>query len=310
MHVVSRLVVTGIDPDEEKSLPRLAMMPPAGALLFKENIRSGGELRDLTRTIHNLPGRPFVAIDHEGGSVNRLIGLTGPLPAPGEFRSWPLERIESLGFEWGCMLRDYGFDVDFAPVVDVGLPGSSSGLENRTFGESSRQVIERADAFILGMTRAGMLCCLKHFPGLGATTVDSHEALPVMPPDRPMEEHLAPFKILYHGVPMIMVAHLSCPGLDSTGTPASLSAPILKVPGQWGFSGILISDDLEMGALEKYGTLPERAACAVSAGCHLVIVSHRGEEMGEIVQKLDTLPGEIRVDRINRVNETLERFAL
>ena len=286
----SRLVITGVTPDPEPALRLLDNHPPAGVLLLAHNIVNREQVRNLTAAVHALPGRPFTAIDHEGGVVNRLRALLGPLPGAEEYGRWQEGRIEAMAHEWGLALDDLGIDVNFAPVVDVGPAPRGSGLESRTLGCFPETVLSRAEAFIRGQERAGIACCLKHFPGLGEAEADTHLACPAVRTARGMETHLVPFRTIFHRVPMVMVSHAVYPDLDAAGLPASLSPAIAGMPASWGFGGLVVSDDLEMGALEAYGILAERAARSIAAGCHLVILSHAWEALPDVARALGGLP--------------------
>lgn len=286
----SILICAGIPAgaDEGAALELYEKYPPGMVILFAHNIRSEAQVRSLCRDIHALPGRPLITIDLEGGRVNRLKALWGDLPGASVYGSWPLKKIESMAREWGCALKALGVDVDFAPVADLGPAAQGTGLESRTLGETPEEVISRARAFMRGMNRAGVLSCVKHYPGLGASTLDSHRALPRMDLSlRQMLQHLRPFSILKREAPMIMVAHGVYPCLDPSEMPSSLSATIIGLLAKRpAYRGLILSDDLEMGALGKFGSIARRAELALEAGCHMVVVSHEWRALPEVVQRL------------------------
>ena len=275
-------------PEEAEALRLYEQDPPGMVLLFGHNIRSETQARSLCRDIHALPDRPLVAIDLEGGRVNRLKALWGDLPAASVYGHWPLRKIESMALEWGHGLKALGVDVDFAPVVDLGPAAPGTGLEGRTLGETPEDVLARARAFMRGLHAAGILSCIKHHPGLGASTLDSHKDLPRMDLSlKKMRAHLKPFSVLKREAPMVMVAHGVYPRLDPSEIPSSFSAPIIgllkKRPA---FRGLILSDDLEMGALRRFGSLARRAGLALKAGCHMVIISHEWREVPTIAGRL------------------------
>jgi len=275
--------------------------PPAGIILFAHNVGTRADLKTLISAIHNLPGQPFVAIDHEGGPVNRLSSFLGNLPSPEEYASLSSREIETMAYSWGQDLKDLGFDVNFAPAVDLGPAQPGSGLERRLLGEAPDDIILKAGAFIAGMDRAGIQCCLKHFPGLGGSRLDTHHSLPEVTFGKNLDHHLSPFRKLHAMVPWMMVSHARYPELDPQGRPASLSPPILSLPRKWGYQGALISDDLEMGALSGEGSIQERAERSFDAGCDLLIISHAWEELPATVEALSHKPREVLAERIERV---------
>ena len=299
---VSRLLCVGLpaEPEEAEALKLYEKYPPGMVILFAHNIRSGSQVRALCRTIHDLPGNPLIVIDQEGGRVNRLKGLFGDLPGAAEYGSRPLKKIEALAREWGACLADLGVDADFAPVADVGPAAAGTGLEGRTLGDTPEEVIPRARAFIRGLHLGGVYSCIKHFPGLGASTLDSHQHLPRMDLGlRRMQRHLRPFRALKSDAPMVMVAHGVYPALDASETPSSLSRPVISLLNRRpAYRGLIVSDDLEMGALKRYGSLTRRAELSLKAGCHMVIISHEWRIIPDIVRRLQRV----------RIDAALTRF--
>jgi beta-N-acetylhexosaminidase len=257
-------------------------------ILFAHNIQTASQVRALCRKIHALPGRPLIAVDLEGGRVNRMKGLWGNLPGAAEYGRWASKKIEALAHEWGRRLARLGIDVDFAPVVDLGPAASGTGLEGRTLGDTPEDVIRRARAFIRGLHSAGVYSCIKHFPGLGASTLDSHKDLPrIGLKAGPLLRNLRPFRALKNVSPMVMVAHGLYPALDPSGVPASLSRTVISLLDKRpAFHSLVLSDDLEMGALRSYGSLARRAELALRAGCHMAIVSHEWRRIPEITHRL------------------------
>jgi len=291
---VSNLVCVGVPGRDRlgEALRLLKRHPPGMVILFAHNIEVGGQVRDLCQAIHALPGRPLVAIDMEGGRVNRLKGLWGDLPGGSEYGRWGERKIERFAHDLGCRLRALGIDIDFAPVVDLGPAASGTGLEGRVLADDPVRVAGKARAFLRGLQQGEIIGCIKHYPGLGASTLDSHLALPrIELGARALAAHLRPFRLLKRDAPMVMVAHALYPALDPSGRPSTLSSKIIRILGRRpAFRGLILSDDLEMGALKAYGTLADRARKALAAGCHMVIIGHRWEELPAVAEGLKRAP--------------------
>ena len=208
-------------------------------------------------------------------------------PTPSFQRTAGAGTARRAGAAVGAMLSRFGFDVDLAPVVDRAVSGGGAlVLGERTAAAGPEAIVAAAGAFLDGLHSQGVGGCLKHFPGLGRAALDTHKALPVVPPD-PAEDalDLAPFRQLMERARAVMISHAA--GAD--GLPASLSpgvATALLRTGL-GFSGAAFSDDLEMGALDAFGDLPERCVRAAVAGCDLLLVCRRIEEYPACVEAVE-----------------------
>ncbi len=210
----------------------------------------------------------------------------------------------------GRAARLLGFDVDFAPCLDLGQPGAGAVvLEGRCFGFHAEDVVIGGMVFLHGLARAGLATCLKHFPGLGRGAVDSHAKLPVVDAHDVdlMVTDVAPFARLARGADGVLVGHAAYPGFeDGAILPASLSPRIHGIlRGPVRFDGVVYSDDLEMDALE--GPLPDRAERAAAAGCDVVILSKTFEAYEEAVARVAAL-GEDR-ERAGRIASLRRRVA-
>ncbi|MDW7967205.1 MAG: glycoside hydrolase family 3 N-terminal domain-containing protein, partial [Thermoanaerobaculum sp.] len=161
---------------EERAL--LEELQPGGVILFPRNLVSPQQVQELTSELHQLPGNPYVAVDLEGGRVNRLRSLVGALPSPQELAPHGPEAARQLGEVCGALCAALGVDLNWAPVVDVAGAGSYLGGEGRCWGDNPEAVVTLAGAFLTGLEAFGVRGCLKHFPGLGSGEVDSHEQLP------------------------------------------------------------------------------------------------------------------------------------
>jgi len=271
--------------DDERRF--LAQEQPAGLTLFARNIppESEGGLAPLTKELQALrrPGSlpMIIAIDQDGGRVARLKGdfpNAGPALELEEGRrdAKALAGLVAYGERVGSSLRELGVNVNFAPVVDVLTEASNHAIGDRCFGKEPESVRLRAGAFMTGLQRSGVFGCLKHFPGQGAATVDTHAGQAVI--DKSLAEleacELYPFRALLAQTPMVMASHCVYPQLDPAHE-ASLSPRILKglLRDRLGFRGLVVSDDMTMGAIVgKEAAFGESIVAAVAAGVDLLLV--------------------------------------
>ncbi|HEU5249364.1 MAG TPA: glycoside hydrolase family 3 N-terminal domain-containing protein [Thermoanaerobaculia bacterium] len=287
---------------EERAI--LERYPPRAVILFRRNIEDKRQLEDLTAEIQSLPGAPFLALDQEGGPVDRLKGIVGPFPSfHTAARTGFARRAGELAGEACARL---GFDVDLAPVVDRRLPGAGETvLGERTAAEGPDDVTHAAREFLRGLHSRGIGGCLKHFPGLGRARSDTHKSLPLLPNDPgERERDLAPFRALQEIAGAIMVSHAA----GSDGVPATLSRDVATtlLREGLGFEGVAMSDDLEMGALDAFGALPDRSAAALRAGCDLLWVCSRIGEYPECVARVER---DVPEDRRDEASSRIEAYA-
>lgn len=281
-----RLLVTGFDGPELSARTREALRrgERAGCILFKRNLDSAEQTRALTASIQAASAsRALVAIDEEGGRVSRL-------PA-GEARLPPMRMLGVLGdaelvFDAGraigARLFQLGFNLDFAPILDVDSNPANPVIGDRSFGASPERVAQLAVAFARGLNAGGVLSCGKHFPGHGDTDKDSHFDLPVIRHDRARLDRveLLPFRAASaHNMDSIMSAHVVIEALEP-GEPATFSKRAMTdlLRGELGFQGVLVSDDLEMRAVSARCDAGEAALRAVRAGCDLLLVCKSEDE--------------------------------
>ena len=250
-------------------------LPPAGVILFARNVADPAQLRRLTACLRELlPEAAEIVVDQEGGRVVRLrpphwrahppVAQLGALPGEDGVRAAWLQGA-LIGTE--CMAA--GFTLACAPVLDLHYPGASDVVGDRAFASDPMRVAALAGAMAAGLLAAGVIPVGKHAPGHGRALVDSHAALPVLPPGTDMEADLQPFQACAH-LPWMMTAHLLYPDWDPL-LPATLSPAIVGgvIRGRIGFKGVLVSDDLAMGALS--GLPGDRAAAARAAGCDIAL---------------------------------------
>lgn len=283
----------------------LRAVSPGGAILFTRNVEAPDQLSDLVAAIREAAPEILLYSDSEGGRVDRLASLVGPAP-PGEaLAQAPPEVSRRAGRAVGESLRLFGFDVDYAPVVDLDRGEADNALDHRYLGRRPSEVVARATAFLEGLHAAGVGGCLKHFPGLGPSRGDTHfEAGLVEASAEALAEDLEPFTRLGALARSVMIAHAVYPALDPERRPATLS-PLIAIDllrERLGFRGVAHSDDVEMHAMDPWGDLPERCERALLAGCDVLPVCHTLEAAPEIVERLS------RPDLHERVTQARDRL--
>jgi beta-N-acetylhexosaminidase len=253
---------------------------PAGYILFGRNIESRYQVRALTDQLRAIHGREklLITIDQEGGRVARMRPpVWEAYPAGGVFDRLfdlaPASAIEAARANaeaLGADLAEVGITCTHAPVLDVRQHGASDVIGDRAYGYEPLRVAAIGRAVLDGLARAGVVGTIKHMPGHGRTSVDTHKALPtVTASDAELESDLAPFKALAD-TPIGMTGHLVFNAWDPDH-PATQSEIVIEqiIRQRIGFSGLLLTDDLDMEALS--GTVPERAELAVKAGCDIAL---------------------------------------
>jgi beta-N-acetylhexosaminidase len=253
-----------------------------GLLLFRANVVSAAQVRDLVADLKGRAEIPLeVAVDQEPGTrVARLAGIVRATPPARELGRLPADRVERLGRAIGRDLAALGVTADLAPVLDVTGDRRDGVIGDRSFGADPATAARAAVAFMRGLAAAGVAPVGKHFPGHGATSVDSHQRLPVV--DAPMSRlharDLAPFRAaIGAGLDAVMVGHLVVRAVDPD-TPATLSPAVVGglLRDRMGFGGLVVSDALEMGAIAGTLPLPVAAERALAAGVDQLILSGHG----------------------------------
>lgn len=299
----SGLFVVGVSGPELTGREReiLAANPPFGVILFRRNLESVEQLRSLIADVRGLGAR-FLFLDQEGGPVDRLRELLAP--APSFRRAAAAGATRRAGELAGASLARLGFDVDLAPVVDRGIAGAGATvLGERAASPDPAQIIRAASDFLDGLHARGVGGCLKHFPGLGRARLDTHQALPLLEENRHEEAlDLAPFDALMGKARAVMISHAAGPD----GQPASLSEEwaTIRLRDVLDFEGAAFSDDLEMGALDAFGALPERCVRAANAGCDLLFVCRQIETYPDCVVAVERdVPLPRRVEAAARLED-------
>jgi beta-N-acetylhexosaminidase len=255
--------------------------PVGGIILFSPNIDDPVQLDSLVRHLKALPGAPLLCVDEEGGRVSRIASnrrfQVERFPQMGSFaaRNTP-DEIYRCGLVIGTYLKEYGFDVDFAPVADVNTNPRNPVIGKRAFSSDPNSAASMAVQFLKGLDEAGIAGCLKHFPGHGDTVGDTHYGFART--NKTWEElldcEMLPFKAgIAAGAPIIMVAHISAPKVTGSTVPSSLSEVIIrdKLRNELGYNGIIITDGMEMGAISRHYSSAEAAVRSLSAGADVVL---------------------------------------
>jgi beta-N-acetylhexosaminidase len=265
-------------------LSRIVAGHLGGAILFARNVVDPGQVLALNQQLAaaSPAGRPLlIAVDQEGGRVARIRAPATVWPAMRQVGDRDdLQLTRAVGQALGSELAALGFNLDFAPVMDVFTNPDNKVIGDRAFGSTPDRVIAHGLAFAEGLGAAGVIACAKHFPGHGDTLLDSHLALPVVQHDRQRLEavELRPFAAAARaGVPTLMTAHVICTAYDDR--PATLSRRLLQevLRDELGYRGVVVSDDLEMAAIAAHTAVPRAAVEAVRAGCDLLLICHKAE---------------------------------
>jgi beta-N-acetylhexosaminidase len=243
------------------SLARLLRdVQPGGIILFGRNLPSEPRrLRALTDALYRAVAiPPFIALDQEGGRVSRLRGLIGPTLTGAALasRADAPTAVRRHAEATALALRTLGFNVNFAPVLDLGRPEAQNGIGDRAYGDDPRTVSRLAGIFASVHSRLGVVPVGKHFPGLGPAVGDTHAILPVVRTSRAhlMRRDLVPYRRLRRALPAVMIGHACYPALqDRDDQPASLSAPVVTtlLRKSLDYRGLVLTDDLEMGAIDQ-----------------------------------------------------------
>src|SRR5437667_729901 len=301
---------------------------PGGIILFGRNIESPEQVRKLLDECRALvPTPPLCGIDQEGGLVDRLREIFTPMPSARAIRQHgDLSAARTLGRVTGSILRMLGFDINFAPVMSIITEARSqltNGLYSRSFGSSPAEVLGNTTVYMRGLQATGCLGCLKHFPGIGAGAVDSHMEMPLVPltHDDLIGQDLAPYIELFQRIDdrvrAVMVSHGGLTNIDIekgiTGgliEPASISPSIVSnlLRQELGYKHLVITDDLEMGAIAKQYEIEDAVVRAFNAGEDMLLICATPET---IRRGYRALLSAARAGQISekRINGSLKRIA-
>lgn len=311
---------------------------PGGVILFGRNVESAEQLSLLTTQIHDaLEGRALIGVDQEGGLVDRFREICEPMPSAKDVRhAGRTELARKYGELAARVLRQLGFNINFAPVLDLKGGNEENGLRARTFGETPVEVSRLAGAYLDGLQAHGVVGCGKHFPGLGGSVVDSHRRLPVITHawDELLQRDLVPFMDLMFHRPgerlhSVMVSHAAfpevseflqawfrrtaeLPALDEIHQlPATISGNVVMrlLRLALKFKGLIITDDMEMGAVVQTLSVAEGSLRAVEAGSDMVLIC---ESAANFVEARDLIvaavkEGRVTVEVLDAANARIDR---
>jgi beta-N-acetylhexosaminidase len=304
------VIATGLARAADPPLPRYA-----GYLLFERNGTSVQAVRALTDDLRATNGNqaPLIAIDQEGGVVSRLREGAEPMPSMLALGAVDdLELAQRAGEQTAFDLRRAGCTLDLAPVLDLALDERNTVIGTRSLGSDPTRVAALGAAFGGGLMGGGIPPCYKHFPGHGATAVDSHEALPVIEAGEATlrARDLIPFAVIAREAPAIMGAHVLVRAFDGE-TPATLSRRIATelLRNELGFSGAYVTDCLEMNAVAAQGSV-ESAARALAAGADLLLFSHNPELAAESAERIEreVREGRLALERLQEAYGRVQRL--
>lgn len=296
---LGQLILTGVPGYEldAESAALFRRIQPGGFILFGRNIQSATQLRKLIDDLRDLSEiEPIITIDQEGGRVSRLRLIGNEPPNAQQLRDCnDVSLVRRHGDITGRLLRLFGFNLDLCPVLDISFDDEAdNSLRGRCYGKSVEQVVTLAGAFNEGMRGQGILSCGKHFPGYSAATVDAHHDLPKIERSRAEldADELAVFRHFSSLVDSMMICHGWYPAFNAEKRPASLSREIVTnlLREEFQYDGLIMTDDLDMGAiLNEYG-LEETIRLAIQAGNDWVMICHRVASIEEVHATLGKLP--------------------
>lgn len=314
---LGQLLLTGVpgtelDPETAKVFRRIQ---PGGFILFGRNIESPEQLRKLIDDLRDLSDEePIITIDQEGGRVSRLrlIGQEPPNAMQLRAKGDPA-LIQRHGSLTGMLLRLFGFNLDLCPVLDIALDeDADNSLRGRCYGKTPEETIRNAGAFNAALRAEGILSCGKHFPGYTNAGLDPHHELPAIERSREDAEalELQVFRALAAEVDSMMTGHIWLSGLDPERRPASLSPVVCHqlLREDIGFQGLVMTDDLDMGAILNHFGFEETMRLALQAGNDLLMICHRVELGARAVEAIDSLPGETLDRALDNVHKTKDRL--
>jgi beta-N-acetylhexosaminidase len=311
---IGQLLIVGFDGTE--MTPRLSSLltrlQPAGVILFARNIKTAEQTWQLLRDCQECVSAPlFTCVDLEGGNVDRFREVLGPAPSAADvFATGDRKLFRKHGQVIGENCRALGFNVDFAPVMDLAFEASRTVMGSRVVSTNPRETVSYAREFLAGLRIAGVLGCGKHFPGLGEGKLDSHRELPLIekPLKKLWDEDLVPYRTLRAQMPMVMIAHAAYPRVTHDQTPASLSkiwiTDVLRK--RIGYRNLIVSDDLEMGGVLSAAPVGQAAVEHIRAGGDLLLICHREDYIAKAYEELvKTTESDPKFER--RVKESVRR---
>ena len=280
---IGQLLIIGFDGSEMS--PRLASLlkkiQPAGVILFARNIAAAEQTHTLLRECQKCVQTPlFTCVDLEGGRVDRFRNVVGPAPSAADvFATGDRRLFRKHGRVIGENCRALGFNLDFAPALDLAFEASRSVMNSRSVATDPKEVVKYAREFLRGLADAGVFGCGKHFPGLGESNLDTHHELPSIEKRfrKLWEQDLVPYRIMWRELPFVMISHAAFPAVTKNGAPASLSKKWIThvLRKKIGYRGLICSDDLEMGGVLAAAPIEQAAIGHIRAGGDLALICHQ-----------------------------------
>jgi len=310
---LGQLIMTGVPGKElDAETARLfRRVQPGAYILFGRNLESATQLRKLIDDLRDLSDiEPIITIDQEGGRVSRLRRIGQEPPNAQQLRNKnDIDLIRRHGDITGRLLRLFGFNLDLCPVLDISFnDNAENSLYGRCYGKDVEQVVRNAGAFNEAMREQGIASCGKHFPGYSAATSDAHYQLPRIDRTREQLDHneLAVFRQFVRDVDSMMICHGWYPCFESQPTPATVSRRIVTelLRNEFGFDGLVMTDDLDMGAILTGYRLDDTIRLSLEAGNDIMMICHRVPEIETVHRILGTLPS----DQIERAQEYIGDF--
>ncbi len=310
---IGQLIMTGVPGKElDAETARLfRRVQPGAFILFGRNLESGTQLRKLIDDLRDLSEiEPIITIDQEGGRVSRLRRIGNEPPNAQQLRDkHDIDLIRRHGDITGRLLRLFGFNLDLCPVLDISFnDDAENSLHGRCYGKDVEQVVRNAGAFNEAMRGQGIASCGKHFPGYSAATSDAHFQLPRI--DRSREEldlnELAVFRRFVGDVDSMMICHAWYPCFEPQPTPATVSRRIVTelLRNEFGFDGLIMTDDLDMGAILSAYRLDDTIRLCLEAGNDIMMLCHRVPEIETVHRILGTLPS----GQVERAQQRVGKF--
>ena len=288
--------------------------PVGGVILYAWNIDDEKQLARIISDIRKLKGQPVLCIDEEGGRIARIaknpnfdVEVIGPMGEIGE--TGDPKNAYHAGNVIGTYLRKYGFDIDFAPVADVNTNPDNIIIGNRAFSDDPEVAAPMVTNYLQGLKDAGIVGCIKHFPGHGDTQNDSHTGyVQSLKSWEEMKDcEMVTFKAgIQWGCQLIMTAHIAVPKVTNSDIPSTLSSVVLqdKLRGELGYQNIIITDGMEMGAITKHYSSGEAAVRSIQAGVDIVL----GPK--DFIEAFDAVMAAVEAGTIteDRINQSVRRI--
>jgi len=309
---IGQLLLVGIDGYDmnDPTADLIQNYRVGGVILYGRNVKGTKQLLDLTNalktsnTANNIP--LFISVDEEGGAVSRSPKEVKKLPTARAIgKTEDVDLAYEVGNLLGAMVKSFGYNMNFAPVLDIDSNPANPVIEKRSFGKTPDIVSKMGIAEMKGMASEGVIPVVKHFPGHGDTSVDSHIGLPIIHHEleRIMDFEAAPFKsAIEEGAEVVMVAHILLKKIDAE-KPASMSKIIITdiLRENLGFGGVVITDDMTMGAISKNYDMAAAVVSAINAGADIILVGHQYENAIAAFNgiKKGIEEGRIKMDRLD-----------